>query len=112
MRGDRCTGCWFVARYLIGRQRVVIESRVGASVAWKKNKSRTFFGHSYTAPTPREVFLQQFGLHTTKALTVLLQNSFRNIVRDQADRRTADPPPPQADPRPTQFTFSDAPMMG
>ena len=52
-------------------------------------------------PHPKGVFLQQFGLHTTKALAVLLQNSFRNIVReDQADRRTADPPPPQADPRP------------
>ena len=83
-----------------------------ASIAWKKNKSRTFFGHSYTAPTPREVFLQQFGLHTTKALGVLLQKSFRNIVRDHADRRTAVPPPSLADPHPTQLTFSDAPMMG
>ena len=44
-----------------------------------------------------------------KALTVLLHNSFRNIlVHDHLDRRTADPPLPQADPRPTQFTFSDA----
>ena len=51
-------------------------------------------------------------LSRPKALAVLLQNSFRNIVRDQADRRTADPPPSPADPRPTQFTFSDAPMMG
>jgi len=91
---------------------VAIGVIITASVAWKRNKSRTFFGHSYTAPTPRELFLQQFGLHTTKALAVLLQNSFRNIVHDQADRGTADPPPPQADPRPTQFTFSDAPMMG
>jgi len=82
---------------------------ITASVAWKKNKSRTFFGHSYTAPTtPRELSLQQFGLHTMKALTVLLHNSFRNIVHDHLDRRTADPPLPQADPRPTQFTFSDA----
>ena len=62
--------------------------------------------YSYTA------FLQQFGLHTTKALAVLLQKSFRNIVREPVNRGTADPPPSPADPRPTQFTFSDAPMMG
>jgi len=40
-----------------------------------------FFDHSYTALTPREHFFQQFGLHATKALAVLLHNSFHNIVR-------------------------------
>ena len=69
-----CPGCLDEWRSRYG---VKVEMRV----AWKKNKSRTFFGHSYTAPTPREVFLQHFGLHTTKAIAVLLQNSFRNIVR-------------------------------
>ena len=83
-----------------------------ASIAWKTNKSRTFFGHSYTAPTPREAFLQQYGLHTTKALAVLLQKSFRNIVREPVNRGTADPPPSPADPPPSQFTFPDAPMTG
>ena len=53
-----------------------------------------------TATTPR--VLPPIWLHTTKALAVLLHNSFRNIVHDHVDRRTADPPLPRADPRPTQ----------
>ena len=45
--------------------------------------------------------------HDAKALAVLLQKSFRNIVREPVNRGTADPPPSPADPRPSQFTFSD-----
>ena len=88
---------------------------ITTSVAWKKNKSRTFFGHSYTAPTPRESSSSSLASTPRKHSQSCFKIHSATLSasrEDQADRRTADPPPPQADPRPTQFTFSDAPMMG
>ena len=46
-----------------------------ASITWKHNKSRRFFGHSYTAPTPREHTLQQIGLTVTKAYAMHLRKA-------------------------------------
>ncbi|EJK59547.1 hypothetical protein THAOC_20211 [Thalassiosira oceanica] len=54
-----------------------------ACTNWKRNKSRHFFVAILTRHpprSPREHFLQKFGLHTTKALAVLLHNSFKHIV--------------------------------
>ncbi|EJK49410.1 hypothetical protein THAOC_31718 [Thalassiosira oceanica] len=82
---------------------------------WKRNKSRHFFGHSYMAPTPREYFLQKYGLHNTKALGVLLHNSFKHHIVCQRPARPVARPPigPPSDParaRPQLHThFSDTP---
>ena len=38
-----------------------------ASIRWKQHRTRPFFGHSYTAPTPHEFLLQKMGLCFTKA---------------------------------------------
>ena len=77
-----------------------------ACTNWKRNKSRHFFGHSHTAPTPREHFLQKYGLHTTKALAVLLHNSFKHIVSDPPGRTTAHRTPPGSDSSSTFICFS------
>ena len=82
-----------------------------ACTNWKRNKSRHFFGHSYTAPTPREHFLQKFGLHTTKALAVLLHNSFKHIVSAPPGLTTAHRTPPGPDHSSTHL-FTDTPVTG
>ncbi|EJK77731.1 hypothetical protein THAOC_00419 [Thalassiosira oceanica] len=41
-----------------------------ASVRWKQNRTRAFYCHSYTAPTPHEYLLQQLGLCFTKAFAI------------------------------------------
>ena len=46
-----------------------------ASINWKRNKHRRFFGHSYTAPTPKEYTLQQLGLTVTKAYAMHLRKA-------------------------------------
>ena len=48
-----------------------------ADTIWKNNKSRTFFGYSYTAPTPSVHTIQQLGLGITKGFSVLLRNAIR-----------------------------------
>lgn len=65
-----------------------------------------FFGHSLlrTNNPSREVFLQQFGLHITNALAVLLHNSFCQIVPDLPSLRTTARPQPPADPSSPYFS--------
>ena len=48
-----------------------------ADTIWKHNKSRTFFGYSYTAPTPSIHTIQQLGLGITKGFSILLRNAIR-----------------------------------
>ena len=50
-----------------------------ASAVWKHTKDRQFFGHSYTAPTPREHALGQLGLVLTKAYGLHLRNATRKM---------------------------------
>ena len=67
-----------------------------ANAHWAKTKPRPFFGHSYTAPTPREYLMQKLGLCVTKGLTLLLRNSFQKLGRHPNDQYI--PPPPGFDP--------------
>ena len=46
-----------------------------ATSLWKQTKSRTFYGHSHTAPTPKEYILQRLGLSLTKALVFHLRRA-------------------------------------
>jgi len=48
-----------------------------ADCLWKQNKQRSFFGHSYTAPTPSIFTIQQLGLGITKAFTTHIRNATR-----------------------------------
>jgi len=50
-----------------------------AAINWKHNKTRRFFGHSYTAPTPNEHTIQQLGLVITKAFGLHLRNASRKM---------------------------------
>ena len=52
-----------------------------ASVRWKQNRTRAFYGNSYTAPTPHEYWLQQLGLCLTKAFAIHIRNSYRKLMR-------------------------------
>lgn len=56
-----------------------------AASAWRENKTRRFFGHTYTAPTPREHTLQQMGLVVTKAFGLHLRNSTRKMGTEHRD---------------------------
>jgi hypothetical protein len=42
---------------------------------WQQSKTRPFFGHSYTTPTPLIHTIQQMGLGTSKAFAKHLRNS-------------------------------------
>ena len=50
-----------------------------ASINWRHNKRRKFFGHSYTAPTPKEYTMQQIGLSVTKAYALHLRKASKNF---------------------------------
>ena len=52
---------------------------VTASLNWKRHGTRKFYGHTYTAPTPREYTLQQLGLTVSKALALHLRNATRKF---------------------------------
>jgi hypothetical protein len=65
-----------------------------ACINWKRNKRRKFFGHSYTAPTPKEYTMQQIGLTFTKAFALHLRKS-SGIMRNSSV--AAAPPPPGFD---------------
>ncbi|EJK64403.1 hypothetical protein THAOC_14862, partial [Thalassiosira oceanica] len=58
-----------------------------ASIRWKQNQTRAFYGHSYTAPTPHEHLLQQLGLCFTKAFAIHIRNSKASLKsNDEAER--------------------------
>ena len=72
-----------------------------ASAKWSSTRQRTFFGHSYTAPTPREYIQQKLGLCIVKALAVHLRNSFRKLGTHPNPNFTRAPPgfDPEINPR-------------
>jgi len=65
-----------------------------ASAVWKHTKNRQFFGHSYTAPTPREHALGQLGLVLTKAYGLHLRNATRKMGPCDASPPGLDTPQP------------------
>ena len=42
---------------------------------WKSNKTRRFYGHSYTSPSPQIHTIQNLGLGITKAFSLHIRNS-------------------------------------
>ena len=66
-----------------------------ANASWSSSKPahQKFYGHSYTAPTPRIHFLQQFGLACTKAFAIHLRRPTRTQQAPQASSGTARAPP-------------------
>ena len=50
-----------------------------ACIRWQRKKDRNFFGHSYTAPTPREFLDQQMGLVITKAFGLHLRTAGKRM---------------------------------
>lgn len=47
---------------------------------WAKNKTRRYFGHSHTAPTPQIQTIQQLGLGITKAFSSHIRNSINRTT--------------------------------
>ena len=72
-----------------------------AAANWSRTRERAFFGHSYTAPTPREYLMQKLGLSIVKALAVHLRNSFRKLGTHPNPNFVRTPPGfnPEIDPR-------------
>eukprot|EP00577_Skeletonema_sp_RCC1716_P032352 CAMPEP_0113406396 /NCGR_PEP_ID=MMETSP0013_2-20120614/19487_1 /TAXON_ID=2843 ORGANISM="Skeletonema costatum, Strain 1716" /NCGR_SAMPLE_ID=MMETSP0013_2 /ASSEMBLY_ACC=CAM_ASM_000158 /LENGTH=453 /DNA_ID=CAMNT_0000292235 /DNA_START=436 /DNA_END=1797 /DNA_ORIENTATION=+ /assembly_acc=CAM_ASM_000158 len=66
-----------------------------ANASWSSSRPahQKFYGHSYTAPTPRIHFLQQFGLACTKAFAIHLRRPTRTQQAPQASSGTARAPP-------------------
>jgi hypothetical protein len=72
-----------------------------ANAHWRATRSRPFFGHSYTAPTPREFLMQKLGLCITKAMALHLRNSFKKFGAHPNRQFVAAPPgfDPETNPR-------------
>jgi hypothetical protein len=64
-----------------------------ACIKWKRNKTSRFYGHSHTAPTPKQYIQQQLGLTITKAYAQLLRNAEIRIG-DRVRPRTPSRRPP------------------
>mmetsp|Transcript_18973 Transcript_18973/g.34190 ORF Transcript_18973/g.34190 Transcript_18973/m.34190 type:complete len:1170 (+) Transcript_18973:5063-8572(+) len=64
-----------------------------ACIKWKRNKTSKFYGHSHTAPTPKQYIQQQLGLTITKAYAQLLRNAELRIgYRDRPRTPSRRPP--------------------
>lgn len=50
-----------------------------ADAAWRDDRTRQFYGHSYLAPTPREHTIQRLGLAITKAYGFHLRQATRKM---------------------------------
>eukprot|EP00984_Skeletonema_dohrnii_P020760 scaffold10192_cov121-Skeletonema_dohrnii-CCMP3373.AAC.2 len=66
-----------------------------ANASWSSSRPahQKFYGHSYTVPTPRIHFLQQFGLACTKAFAIHLRRPTRTQQVPRASSGTARAPP-------------------
>lgn len=64
-----------------------------ACIYWQQNKTRTFFGRSYTAPTPKEYLIGELGLGITKALSLHLRNSQRKLDQQPPSSNNSNSPP-------------------
>ena len=69
-----------------------------ACVKWKRRKKSKFYGHSHTAPTPKQYIQQQLGLTITKAYAQLLRNAAFRIGDRPRPRQTHRCPPGFATP--------------
>jgi hypothetical protein len=49
-----------------------------ADANWKLNRTRKFFGHSYTSPSPSIFTIQQLGLGLTKAFSLHIRMNIDN----------------------------------
>ena len=59
-----------------------------ADAIWKQNKTRIFYGYSYTAPTTSIYTIQQLGLGITKGFSILLRNATK-ISRPHSAQTTS-----------------------
>ena len=60
-----------------------------AKARWTKDKgstSSTFFGNSYTCPTPREYMYQKFGLAMTTARAIHRRDAIQGILQEPVDQ--------------------------
>jgi hypothetical protein len=68
-----------------------------ADSLWKTNKTRKFYGYSYTSPTPSIYTTQQLGLGITKAFATHIKNAAKALHapapynRRESDSITAAP---------------------
>ena len=67
---------------------------------WKHTRTREFFGHSYSSPTPSITTLQNIGLCISKAFATHIRN---------ATRKFGDHPPPVPRPYVPVPTYPDHP---
>lgn len=58
-----------------------------ACINWKNNKTRTFYGHSYTAPSPREYTLGKLGLAIVKGYAMHLRNAMKKLGNKPPNNR-------------------------
>jgi hypothetical protein len=61
---------------------------------WKISKTRAFYSHSYSAPTPTIYTLQQFGLTIIKALAIHIRYARRRFINHPALPANPDPTAP------------------
>ena len=78
-----------------------------ATTQWQRTKPRHqhFYGHSYTAPTPKEWALQRLGLVIDNALCIHLRDAERGLLATPTDVQDEDF---QAFETSTEVDFSDA----
>ena len=60
-----------------------------ADTYWKTNKTRHFFGNSYSSPTPSIYTIQQLGLGITKAYSTHIRNATRTYTTTNTQRNNS-----------------------
>ena len=63
-----------------------------ASIKWQQSKPSTFYGHSYTAPTPKEYTMGRIGLTITKAFALQIRNANKKFGTKPPRRNTVNTP--------------------
>ena len=61
---------------------------------WKITKTRAFYGHSYSSPTPTIHTLQQFGLTIIKAFAIHIHYARRRFINHPVLPPDSDPTVP------------------
>ena len=85
-----------------------------ATKHWRATKPNTFYGGSYSAPTPHEWFLQEIGLLVTKAFSIHLRRSGTRVGLNtyRQNLRTTRPPRTPAQTRaPPGFTMENSGLL-
>ena len=68
-----------------------------ASIKWQQSNPSTFYGHSYTAPTPKEYTMGRIGLTITKAFALQIRNANQKFGTKPPRRNTETPPQTNVD---------------